>query len=127
MALATNSQIDANLPSSGNALTADVRNNFRHARDEIEALNAAVNAGGGAGSTGPTGASGPTGPTGGTGGVGATGPTGASGAPGGGAGGPAVHVGASFPGTPEIGDLWYNTGTGEFNLRVTSTLWEVLI
>ena len=130
MALATNSQINADLPTAGNANTADVRNNFRHARDEIEALNSAVNGlgSGGAGqtgATGPTGATGATGATGPTGGTGGTGGTGAAG--GGDGGGPPVQIAGSAPtgAGAANGMLWYNDNTGELFLRVSGT-WETI-
>ena len=85
----------------------------------------ATGAQGDGGSTGPTGAQGATGPSGPTGAQGATGadssvagptgPTGAQGAQGaaGGGGGSNVSISTTAPSSPDAGDLWWESDTGE--------------
>lgn len=89
------SAIDPTKPTAGAALTADVRQNFAAAKQEIEALQIAPGIEGPAGPQGIQGIQGPAGPTGAAGAAGATGATGPAGATGvAGATGPAGAQGA---------------------------------
>jgi hypothetical protein len=112
-----NSQINAAWPTSGNAITDNVRTNFLRARTEIEALQGDLTAlpalvAGPSGQTGATGGTGPSGPTGGAGATGTAGLTGATGPTGdAGTGGPAIPIITAMaqpPGTWPDGTLYFD-------------------
>ena len=71
------------------------------------------------GATGSTGPTGPTGPSGSTGAQGAQGAQGASG--GGGSGGANVSVSSNPPGSPNGGDLWWDSDVGELFIYYSDT------
>lgn len=103
------------VPAGPNATTLSVRQNFATARNEIEGVQATLNAlppapTGPTGQQGPTGLAGVTGPTGPTGSVGVSGPTGVPGPSGAASSGNNAEWQGAAPTGPQVdGALWINS------------------
>src|SRR5215471_6422891 len=105
MAVSTTSNINPAWPDQTAPTVLSVQTNLGHAKAEIEALNAAVNALGAQGAQGPAGNQGPQGAVGAN---GPQGPQGAAGAAGGGGLAALTHSAGDAPPPQVVGTLWFD-------------------